>query len=198
MQPSFDLPIVQPTTVRKRDGHTTQPFDVGKIEAAVRKAWLEVEGAADAEEVQRVVTFVAATLPAEVADVEQIQDAVEVALMRAKKFAVAKAYILYRNMRSEARAERRHPDSLAVSEYIHAGKYARYIQELQRREVYDETVDRVEGMHLRRFAHLPQLLPHIRRAYDIVRAKRVLPSMRSMQFATSSFLTSSIVISRIR
>jgi len=183
MQSSFDIPVVQPTTVRKRDGRTTQPFDVGKIESAVRKAWLEVEGAADAEEVHRVVSFVAATLPADVADVEQIQDLVEVALMRAKKFAVAKAYIIYRQMRSEARRERLRPNSLAVSDYIHASKYARYLPDEQRREVYDETVARVEAMHLRRFAHLPEArLAEIRRAFDLVRDKRVLPSMRSMQF----------------
>lgn len=183
MQPSsFDLPVVQPTTVRKRDGKTTQPFDVGKIESAVRKAWLEVEGAADAEEVHRVVSFVAATLPADVADVEQIQDLVEVALMRAKKFAVAKAYIIYRQMRAEARHERLHPDSLAVQDYIHASKYARYLPDQQRREIYEETVSRVESMHLRRFAHLPDILPDIRHAFSLVYDKRVLPSMRSMQF----------------
>ena len=103
--------------------------------------------------------------------------------MRAKKFAVAKAYIIYRQMRSEARRERLRPNSLAVSDYIHASKYARYLPDEQRREVYEETVARVEAMHLRRFAHLPEArLAEIRRAFDLVRDKRVLPSMRSMQF----------------
>jgi ribonucleoside-triphosphate reductase len=178
---TIDLPVVQPATVRKRDGRTTQPFDVGKIENAVRKAWLEAEGKIDEEELHRVATFVTATLP-ETADVEQIQDAVEVALMRAKKFAVAKAYIIYRQKRTEARAERRRPDTLAVSEYIHASKYARFLPDQLRREVYLETVAREEGMHLRRFAHIPELLPLITRAHDLVREKKVLPSMRSMQF----------------
>lgn len=178
---TIDLPVVQPATVRKRDGRTTQPFDVGKIENAVRKAWLEAEGKIDEEELHRVATFVTATLP-ETADVEQIQDAVEVALMRAKKFAVAKAYIIYRQKRTEAREGRRHPDPLAVSGYIHASKYARHLPEEQRREVYEETVARGEAMHLRKFAHLPELLPLINKAYDAVRRKEVLPSMRSMQF----------------
>ncbi len=176
-----NLPVVQPQTVRKRDGRTTQPFDVGKIEKAVRKAWIEAEGSIDEDELHRVATFVAATLP-ETADVEQIQDAVEVALMRAKKFAVAKAYIIYRQKRLEARTARRKPDATAVMEYIHASKYARWIPELQRREVYDETVARVELMHLKRFANIPQLKQSIIRAFDLVRDKRVLPSMRSMQF----------------
>lgn len=178
---AIDLPVVQPAVVRKRDGRTTQPFDVGKIESAVRKAWLEAEGTIDEEELHRVATFVAATLP-ETADVEQIQDVVEVALMRAKKFAVAKAYIIYRQRRTEARVVRRKPDALAVQEYIHASKYARYLPEEQRREVYLETVDRVEAMHQRRFEHIPGLRPEIQRAFQLVRDKRVLPSMRSMQF----------------
>lgn len=179
---SIRLPVVQPTTVRKRDGATLQPFDVNKIEKAVRKAWLEAKGEVDEKSLKQIVTFVAATLSTDTADVEQIQDAVEVALMRAKRYQVAKAYILYRQKRTEARAARRKPDPSAVTGYIHASKYARYLPELQRREVYDETVDRGMMMHLRRFAHIPELKPHILRAYDMVREMRVLPSMRSMQF----------------
>lgn len=185
MQPhdaTFSIPVVQPTTVRKRDGETLQPFDAGKIENAVRKAWLEARGDVDEDALQQVVSFVAATLPAETADVEQIQDAVEVALMRAKRYQVAKAYILYREKRTQARAARRAPDPAAVSGYIHASKYARYIPELSRREVYDETVARVEMMHQRRFSSVPGLRPLITKAFDMVREGRVLPSMRSMQF----------------
>lgn len=71
------------------------------------------------------------------------------------------------------------PDPTAISNYIHASKYARYIPELQRREVYDETVARVELMHMKRF---PQLRKEISEAFDFVRDQKVLPSMRSMQF----------------
>lgn len=176
------LPVVQPTTVRKRDGETLQPFDVGKIENAVRKAWLETRMDVDEDTLQQVIMFVAATLSTDTADVEQIQDTVEIALMRAKKYQVAKAYILYRQRRNEARATRRSPDPAAVSGYIHASKYARYVPELQRREVFDETVARVELMHQRRFAGLPGFSKLISRAFDAVREMRVLPSMRSMQF----------------
>lgn len=178
----FNFPLVQPATVRKRDGLTTQPFDVGKIESAVRKAWQEVEETIDEDELRRVATFVAASLPSDTADVEQIQDAVEVALMRARKFAVAKAYILYRQRRTEARAARRQPDARAVQEYIHASKYARHVAEELRREVYDETVTRTKEMHQRRFAHVPGMHELIERAFALVYDRRVLPSMRSMQF----------------
>lgn len=179
---SFNATAVKPITVRKRNGHTAQPFDVNKIVNAVRRAWLETKEPVNEDELQRIATFVSATLHTDVANVEQIQDAVEVALMRSKRYAVAKAYILYRQKRTEARALRQTPDGSAVSAYIHAGKYARYVPEIQRREVYEETVDRVEGMHLRKFAAHDVLLPEIRRAFKLVRAKRVLPSMRSMQF----------------
>lgn len=179
---TFGLPLIQPVSVRKRDGQTTQPFEVSKIVNAVKKAWIEAEGSVADEELERVATFVSAALRTDVADVEQIQDTVEIALMRAKKYKVAKAYILYREKRAERRRERLHPDKAAVSGYIHASKYARYVSELSRREVYDETVDRGKMMHLKRFAHIPEALPLIHRAYNLVHEQRVLPSMRSMQF----------------
>ena len=175
--------------VRKRDGKTLQPFDVGKIESAVRKAWEEAEGRVDEPELRRVAMVVSATVPTDVADVEVIQDAVETALMHCRKYKVAKAYMLYREKRAEARRARRAPDPRAISDYIHAGKYARYVPEWARREVYDETIDRLEGMHLRRFAHLEDLLPEIKRAFGLVRDKRVLPSMRSMQFGGAAIET---------
>lgn len=71
------------------------------------------------------------------------------------------------------------PDQTAVADYIHLAKYARYRPELGRRELYHETVQRVEDMHVRRY---PQIVDRIHDAFDFVRAKRVLPSMRSMQF----------------
>lgn len=172
-----------PKVVRKRDGQTFQPFDIDKVKNAVRKAWIATEGLCDEDKLEKVVILVLASLDDETTDVEQIQDLVELALMRAKKYEVARAYILYRDNRARKRAARRKPDPLAVSDYIHASKYARYRPELGRREVYSETVKRVEAMHLKRFAHLPELLPHINKAFDLVQEKRVLPSMRSMQFA---------------
>lgn len=74
------------------------------------------------------------------------------------------------------------PDPRAIAEYIHASKYARYRAEWNRREVYAETVERVEDMHLRRFAHITGMDAKIRWAFDFVRAKKVLASMRTMQF----------------
>ena len=62
-------------------------------------------------------------------------------------------------------------------------KYAKYIPELQRRETWEELVTRNMEMHIRKY---PQLEVEIKDAYELVFAKKVLPSMRSMQFAGKS------------
>jgi ribonucleoside-triphosphate reductase (thioredoxin) len=59
-------------------------------------------------------------------------------------------------------------------------KYAKYVPELNRRETWDELVTRNKQMHLKKF---PKLVDEIEAAYKFVYDKKVLPSMRSMQFA---------------
>jgi ribonucleoside-triphosphate reductase len=59
-------------------------------------------------------------------------------------------------------------------------KYAKYQQELQRRETWEELVTRNMNMHIKKY---PQLEQEIRENYKFVYDKKVLPSMRSMQFA---------------
>jgi len=58
-------------------------------------------------------------------------------------------------------------------------KYARYLPEKQRRENWEELVTRNKNMHLKKF---PNLKADIEWAYQYVYEKKVLPSMRSMQF----------------
>jgi ribonucleoside-diphosphate reductase alpha chain len=58
-------------------------------------------------------------------------------------------------------------------------KYAKYRKDLQRRETWEELVDRNKGMHLNKF---PELAEEIEAAYKFVYEKKALPSMRSMQF----------------
>ncbi len=180
--------VKKAVSVRKRDGRTVQPFDPTKIEVAISKAWQEVGGCDNEEQLRQITAFVAEALQLETVDVEQIQDAVEVALMRHHQFAVAKAYILYRQKRTELREARKAPDPRAVSDYIHFDKYAKFREEWNRREVYLETIDRTEGMHLQKFAHIPGLAEEIRWAFDRAREQRVLPSMRSMQFGGAAIL----------
>ena len=59
-------------------------------------------------------------------------------------------------------------------------KYSKYVPELQRRETWDELVTRNKEMHVKKF---PQLKEEIERVYEFVLNKKILPSMRSMQFA---------------
>ena len=59
-------------------------------------------------------------------------------------------------------------------------KYAKYIPELQRRETWEELVDRNMAMHIKKY---PELEVEIRKAYSYVFTKQILPSMRSLQFA---------------
>ena len=58
-------------------------------------------------------------------------------------------------------------------------KYAKFIPELNRRENWDEIVTRNANMHIKRF---PKLKDEIKSAYQLVHDKKILPSMRSMQF----------------
>jgi ribonucleoside-triphosphate reductase (thioredoxin) len=58
-------------------------------------------------------------------------------------------------------------------------KYAKFIDDLQRRENWSELVTRNMNMHIKKF---PSLEQEIRDTYQYVYDKKVLPSMRSMQF----------------
>jgi len=58
-------------------------------------------------------------------------------------------------------------------------KYARYLPDEQRRENWEELVTRNKNMHLKKFPHLQQTIEW---AYGYVYDKKILPSMRSMQF----------------
>ncbi|WP_433006698.1 ribonucleoside-diphosphate reductase subunit alpha [Kribbella sp. CA-294648] len=106
-------------TVVRRDGSST-PFDATKISVALSKAFLAVEGA-EAGAGHRVRDVIA-DLTHRVLDaltsrgdarrsvhVEDIQDQVELALMRAGEHQVARAYVLYREERTKART----PDNAA-------------------------------------------------------------------------------------
>ena len=58
-------------------------------------------------------------------------------------------------------------------------KYAKYIPELNRRETWEELVTRNKKMHLKTY---PKLKDEINEVYKFVYDKKVLPSMRSLQF----------------
>ena len=59
-------------------------------------------------------------------------------------------------------------------------KYAKYVPELSRRETWNELVTRNKEMHQKRY---PELKDEIQLNYKYVYDKKVLPSMRSLQFS---------------
>jgi len=111
-QPPATAPGYQ---VIRRNGSVT-PFDAAKISVALTKAFLAVEGGAAAE--SRRVHDIVADLTDQIAaaltrradtgrtfHIEEIQDQVELALMRNEHHKVARAYVLYREARARERAE---------------------------------------------------------------------------------------------
>ncbi|NJN98400.1 MAG: hypothetical protein HC875_32065 [Anaerolineales bacterium] len=59
-------------------------------------------------------------------------------------------------------------------------KYAKYLPHLKRRENWKELIDRNKSMHLKKF---PEHEKEIEDAYKFVYEKKVLPSMRMLQFS---------------
>ena len=88
-------------TVKKRDGRIVG-FNEQKIMAAIRKAMLVTERGEDETLLQQISDRVAAR-GREQMSVEEIQDAVELELMKSSRKDVAQKYIAYRNQRSIAR-----------------------------------------------------------------------------------------------
>jgi ribonucleoside-diphosphate reductase alpha chain len=70
-----------------------------------------------------------------------------------------------------------------LSEYNVFTKYAKWMPELNRRETWEEIINRNRDMHKKKFADNPTLLKEIDNVYDkFVMPKKVLPSMRALQF----------------
>ena len=100
--------------VMRRNGKVTR-FDEGKISVAMTKAFLGVEGTSAAasrrihEKIQELTEQVVSALTRRMpgggtVHIENIQDQVELALMRAGEQKVARAYVIYREERSRERA----------------------------------------------------------------------------------------------
>ncbi|HWL16247.1 MAG TPA: ATP cone domain-containing protein, partial [Opitutus sp.] len=148
--------------------------------------------------------------------IEQVQDAAEKAIAAQGHWEVARAYMLYRARHAERRLAQYADNGMA--DYIAMAKYARYRPELGRREIFVEGVERVRDMHLEFFgpkldlqvplaftpdvvelagknrellertlggARLDQIVVDV---FAQVAAKKVLPSMRSMQFGGDAIL----------
>ena len=68
----------------------------------------------------------------------------------------------------------------ALSNITVFSKYAKYIPSLKRRETWDEIVDRYENMMIEKYPFLKEAIVN---STIFVREKKVLPSMRALQFS---------------
>jgi ribonucleoside-diphosphate reductase alpha chain len=109
LAPGIDLKIV------RRNG-ALSPFDPAKISVAITKAFVAVEGASaaashrirdavDALTAQIVATLLRRAPSSRTLHIEDIQDQVELALMRSGEHKVARAYVLYREERAQQRRQ---------------------------------------------------------------------------------------------
>jgi ribonucleoside-diphosphate reductase alpha chain len=113
-----------PYQIIRRNG-TVSPFDAGKISVAMTKAFLAVEGHTAAasrrvhEVIEQLTGEVMGALTRRVGEgrtfhIEDVQDQVELALMRSEHHKVARAYVLYREDRARQRAAEAVPVSSAI------------------------------------------------------------------------------------
>ena len=99
-------------TVVKRDGRTVG-FNEQKIMAAIRKAMMHTDKGEDEQLIQRITDHVSYHGKTQMT-VEEIQDLVEVELMKSSRKDVAQRYIAYRNQRSIARKAKTHDVFLEI------------------------------------------------------------------------------------
>lgn len=192
--------LALPAHVIKRDG-SRAPFDIQRIARAIGACFdaLGVEPDATVSELTAsVAQAVAARHPEETPTVEQIQDLVEVTLLAFGEIEAARAYISYRNRHAEMRQQRVPAEvreqferdkthfPTAMQQFQFYDKYSRFNWDLERRETWEETVDRnVDYLRwlVDNFAE-GSLNPEV---YDLIREymlnQMAMPSMRSLAMA---------------
>ena len=126
----FDIAQTAPGLMKviRRNG-TVTPFDANKIAVAMTKAFLAVEGdtAAGSSRIYEKVsnltnkitdTFYSRLHSTGTIHIEEIQDQVELELMRTGEYKVAKAYVLYREERRRIREQAQQETEHQKSAYI--------------------------------------------------------------------------------
>ncbi|MBI3633706.1 MAG: ribonucleoside-triphosphate reductase [Candidatus Vogelbacteria bacterium] len=155
-------PARMPKKVMKRDGSIID-FDISKISGAVEKA-MNVSGEGKPDD-PRFVAYSVVKEILRIADgnkeyiptVEEVQDVVENELILMDFVKTAKAYILYREKRAEARRQRGGmvPANVRqavtesqkyfqnqLSEYVFYSSYSKWLDAKGRRETWEETISR--------------------------------------------------------
>lgn len=187
--------------VQKRNG-TIVSFNLDKIVQAVDRAMRSVhegsykEAEAVAEAVFQDIADIAAKYRNFVPNVEGIQDSVEKELILGKYVKTAKAYILYRDMRSKVREKSGEvPENVKrlaeeskkffrnpLGEFVYYRTYARWIESESRRETWIETVERYVAFMKENLGDKLSEGEYAEIKQAILRHE-VMPSMRLLQFA---------------
>ncbi|OQX15293.1 MAG: ribonucleoside-diphosphate reductase subunit alpha [Thiothrix lacustris] len=191
-QVSMTLPVSNAhafaSKVIRRNGQVTD-FDGSKIQVAMTKAFLDVEGsnAAGSARIHDTVR----KLTAQVVDallrrtpeggmvhIEDIQDQVELALMRAGEHKVARSYVLYRAERARLRAEKESKTKKKgkkVDSIIHvktASGDLKPLDEERLRKIIAEAVDGLEGVSAEQV-----MTATMRNLYDGISEKEVATAL---------------------
>ncbi|MEE9302731.1 MAG: ribonucleoside-diphosphate reductase subunit alpha [Thiotrichaceae bacterium] len=167
----YDSPLEQQNTtdastttdfkVIRRNGKVTS-FDVSKISVAMTKAFLDVEGnsaAASAsvrDKVESLTQDVFNGLFRRLEDggivhIEDIQDHVELALMRSGEHKVARSYVIYREKRSQQRAKKnskanKKGGTKSKINVISATGESKPLDEVRLKAVVKEAVSKLKGV----------------------------------------------------
>ncbi|MBI5139931.1 MAG: ribonucleoside-triphosphate reductase [Candidatus Vogelbacteria bacterium] len=155
-------PAKMPRKVMKRDGVVVD-FDISRVTNAISRAMVASQEGKEGDprfiayNVVKEILRVAAGDKDYVPSVEEIQDIVENELILMNFVKTAKAYILYREKRAEARRQRGGtvPTSIRqaviesqkyfqnqLSEYLFYSAYSKWMDAKGRRETWAETIDR--------------------------------------------------------
>jgi ribonucleoside-triphosphate reductase (thioredoxin) len=194
--------------VRKRDGRIV-PFDENCITNAITKA-MQVTGEGSRDDAVKVSEQAVLELNKRFPDghipsIEQIQDAVESALIVMDYAKTAKAYILYRNDRAQIRERKHeipaHVKKLAeeskkyfrnpLAEFVYYRTYSNWIEEEGRRETWIETVDRYVNFMKE---NVGDKLTDAEYAdvREAILKQEAMPSMRLLQFAGKAARTTNV------
>ncbi|MGI8648646.1 MAG: ribonucleoside-diphosphate reductase subunit alpha [Acidimicrobiales bacterium] len=174
--PRADGPSLGTTThVIRRDG-TVSPYDASKISTAMTKAFLAVEGeaAGGSARVREIVAELTEHTTAalfrhlgteQAVHIEQIQDQVELVLMRGGHHKVARAYVLYREERAKARDRKLSQDpTVAQVATIHVRGVDEQLRPLDRQRVALVINEACEG--LENVSEAAVLAETLRNLYD--------------------------------
>ncbi|WMP15969.1 ribonucleoside-diphosphate reductase subunit alpha [Thiothrix lacustris] len=188
MQAAVTFKITSKCKVIRRNGQVTD-FDGSKIQVAMTKAFLDVEGsnASGSARIhdsvgklaeQVVDALLRRTPEGGMVHIEDIQDQVELALMRAGEHKVARSYVLYRAERARLRAEKdakNKKKGKKAENIIHvkmASGDLKPLDEERLRKIVAEAVDGLEGVSAEQV-----MTATMRNLYDGISEKEVATAL---------------------